>query len=170
MNSFTALLKSESFKSMSEVIVIWVIIYLVFYFISLYMGLVRSPIVHARRRLNRLKGFITRVEPKLKKKSNKASVFIVFFKKLKRLTRDAKKSMQVYLYDDGEYQGEVNSALSMLKGIDTLTNKAIVALSEEDFDSIYKHLDSTLKLIDNAISILNGVKEKEDKEKLLKLI
>lgn len=171
MSEFSAAFLSESFWHMVEICFSWLAAFIVVTIISYAVGASNTPLLHAKKRSEKLKAFISKLMILYSAaKKPGVSFSVIYFKKLKKLRAQAKKSLQVYIYDDGRHQSEAESIAALYKGIDNCTNKAITALTNDEYDVLNKNLAVINKLLDNALKSLDNLIEKEDKEKLLNFI
>lgn len=161
---------SESLNNLISITIVLIVLYLVLDFISYVMGVSNTPLVHARKRTQKLKSFSSRMRTMYTSKDVKGGVTIVHFKKLKKMRSQIRKSVLVYVYDDGRHQGEANEILSMINSIDQAANKAIEALVDPDMATVDKMLETIVSISDSVIKALDDLIELENKEKLLNFI
>ncbi len=162
---------SESLNNLISITLILLTVYFALDIISYLMGVSNTPLIHARKRAMRLKSFASRMRSMYPSgKSIKGGLTIVHFKKLKKMRSQIRKSVLVYVYDDGRHQGEANEILSIIGSIDTAANKAIEALVDPDMATVDKMLETIVAMSDSAIKALDELIELENKEKLLNFI
>ena len=171
MSDFSSAFFSESFWHMVEICFSWAVAFIVVTIISYALGASNPPLLNAKKRSEKLKAFIYKLMNSYSSdKKPGVSISVIYFKELRKLRAQAKKSLQVYIYDDGRHQNEAESIAALYKGIDNCTNRAITALTNEEYDVLNKNLAVINKLLDNVLKSLDSLIEKENKEKLLNFI
>lgn len=162
---------SESLNNLISITLILLIAYFALDIISYLMGVSNTPLIHAKKRAVKLKSFASRMRSMYTSGRNiKGGLTIVHFKKLKKMRSQIRKSVLVYVYDDGRHQGEANEILSMISSIDIAANKAIEVLVDPDMEAVDKMLETIVAMADSAIKALDDLIKLENKEKLLNFI
>ncbi len=161
---------SESLYNLISITIVLLIVYFALDIISYLMGVSNTPLIHAKKRSVRLKSFVSKMRAMYTAKNVSGGITIVHFKKLKKMRSQIRKSVLVYVYDDGRHQGEANEILATVSAIDAAANKAIEALVDPDMATVDKMLESIVTLTESAIKALDDLIELENKEKLLNFI
>lgn len=161
---------SESFSTMISISLSFLFAYILVNILSYAVGVSNTPLIHAKKRAIKLKTYTEKLKDYYSSKTINSGISIIHFKKLKKLRSQVKKSVLVYVYDDGRNQSDANDILSLFKTIDSATNKAILALVDQDYQSVEKMLSSIIDISDSAIGMLDELIKKENKEKVLNFI
>ncbi len=171
MPELSSAVLSKSISNMAEICLTWLAAFIIVTIVSYAVGVSNTPLIHARKRSEKLRSFVAKLIARYSSpKKPGISTSIIYFKRLRKLRAQARKSLQVYIYDDGRHQSEAESIAALFKGIDNCTNKAINALTNDEYDVLIRNLSVISKLADNAVRMLDELISKEEKERLLDFI
>lgn len=158
--SFANIFESESFYSMIEISLFWIIVAFALRFISKKMGLYDHPLKQAKRRIHSLRRSVLKTEQKMLKKKCDSTRLLIYVKKISFKASLVNSSFNIYLFDatDG---GDIAALSNKVGNIAKMIKDAAYFKTENNAVSIAQEFAKISAIVNDALSTVDSVIERD---------
>ena len=166
--SISYIFSSDSFYSMLETSLFWIILAFALRYFSKKMGLYDHPLKQAKRRLNSLRRTVVKTEQKMLKKPCDSTRLIIYVKKISFKASLVNSAFNLYLFDAAD-GSSIDALYDKVEGISKMVKEASYSKTENNVAGITTEFAKINSVISEALNTVTSVIECDKKNIFLNM-